>query len=100
MTCTPNPKRRPSASAKSSAWSDKYSKDTVVAAMQETQDYVERIVRRRLDSLPQGEWETTDYIDLDPGKGEGLVPIKIKLTLDGKGIHYDLSGSAPAVKPS
>ncbi|SDQ40478.1 hydantoinase B/oxoprolinase family protein [Arthrobacter crystallopoietes] len=77
---------------------DKYSKDTVVAAMQETQDYVERIVRRRLESLPQGQWETVDYIDFDPGKGEGLVPIHIKLTLDGKGIHYDLTGSAPAVE--
>lgn len=77
---------------------DKYSKSTVVAAMQETQDYVERIVLRRLESLPQGVWETTDYIDFDPGKGEGLVPIKIKLTLDGKGIHYDLTGSAPAVE--
>ncbi|MCB5291975.1 hydantoinase B/oxoprolinase family protein [Arthrobacter sp. SO3] len=76
----------------------KYSKATVVSAMQETQDYVERIVRRRLEHLPQGEWETTDYIDFDPGKGEGLVPIKIKLTLDGKGIHYDLTGSAPAVE--
>jgi N-methylhydantoinase B len=77
---------------------DKYSKQTVVAAMQETQDYVERIVRRRLENLPQGVWETTDYIDFDPGKGEGLVPIHIKLTLDGKGIHYDLTGSAPAVE--
>lgn len=77
---------------------EKYSKSTVVAAMQETQDYVERIVLRRLESLPEGVWETTDYIDFDPGKGEGLVPIKIKLTLDGKGIHYDLTGSAPAVE--
>ncbi len=76
---------------------DKYGKDTVVTAMQETQDYVERIVRRQLAGLPQGEWETTDYLDVDPGKGEGLVPIKIKLKLDGQGIHYDLSGSAPAV---
>ncbi|NVN00386.1 hydantoinase B/oxoprolinase family protein [Arthrobacter sp. SDTb3-6] len=76
---------------------DKYSKQTVVAAMQETQDYVERIVRRRLVTLPQGTWETTDYIDFDPGKGEGLVPIKIKLTLDGEGIHYDLNDCAPAV---
>ena len=77
---------------------DKYSKDTVVAAMQETQDYVERTVLRRLESLPRGEWATVDYIDFDPGKGEGLVPIKIKLTLDGTGIRYDLAGSAPAVE--
>lgn len=76
---------------------DRYSRETVVAAMQETQDYVQRTVLRQLEDLPQGEWETADYLDYDPGKGEGLVPIKIKLTLDGKGIHYDLTGSADAV---
>lgn len=76
---------------------DRYSRETVVAAMQETQDYVQRTVLRQLENLPQGEWETADYLDYDPGKGEGLVPIKIKLTLDGKGIHYDLTGSADAV---
>lgn len=75
----------------------KYGKQTVLAAMQETQDYVERTVLKRLESLPRGTWETTDYLDFDPSKGEGLIPIKVKLTLDGTGIHYDLSGSAPAV---
>lgn len=76
---------------------DKYSKSTVVAAMQETQDYVERIVLKSLAGMPKGEWETVDYLDADPALGEGMVPIKIKLTLDGNGIHYDLTGSAPAV---
>ncbi len=76
---------------------DKYSTATVVQAMQESQDYVERIVRRSLEHLPKGVWETVDYIDFDPDKPEGLVPIRIKLTLDGKGIHYDLTGSASAV---
>ncbi|MFG6157910.1 hydantoinase B/oxoprolinase family protein [Halomonas sp. 1390] len=76
---------------------DKYSKATVVAAMQETQDYVERVVLKSLAGMPKGEWETVDYIDADPALGEGMVPIRIKLTLDGNGIHYDLSGSAPAV---
>lgn len=76
---------------------DKYSKTTVVKAMQETQDYVERTVVKSLEGLPRGEWETVDYLDFDPAAGEGLVPIRIKLTLDGEGIHYDLTGSAPAV---
>ncbi|KAB1657765.1 hydantoinase B/oxoprolinase family protein [Pseudoclavibacter chungangensis] len=76
----------------------RYGTDTVTAAMTETQDYVERTVLRRLEGLPKGTWETADYIDLDPGKGEGLVPIRIKLTLDGSGIHYDLNGSAEAVE--
>jgi N-methylhydantoinase B len=76
----------------------RYGTQTVRTALQETQDYVERTVRRRLETLPHGTWETTDYIDVDPGKGEGLVPIKIKLTLDGNGIHYNLVGSAPVVE--
>lgn len=76
---------------------DKYSKSTVVAAMQETQDYVERIVLKSLAGMPKGAWETVDYLDVDPALGEGMVPIRIKLTLDGNGIHYDLTGSAPAV---
>ena len=76
----------------------RYSTETVKTALKETQDYVERTVRRRLKTLPRGTWETVDYIDADPGKGEGLVPIKIKLTLDGEGIHYDLIGSAPVVE--
>ncbi len=76
---------------------DRYGTETVELAMQETQDYVERTVRRRLADLPQGRWETVDYMDLDPGKSEGLVPIKIVMTLDGEGIHYNLEGSADVV---
>ena len=76
---------------------DRYGRDTVVTAMAEVQGYVERLVRHRLTELPRGEWEAVDYIDNDPGKPEGLVPITIKMTIDGDGIHYDLRGSAPAV---
>jgi N-methylhydantoinase B len=76
---------------------DKYSKDTVVIAFEEVQDYVERLARKRILELPDGEWEATDYIDYDPAHGEGLVPIKVKMRISGDQIHYDLSESAPAV---
>lgn len=76
---------------------ERYGTDTVTLAMQETQDYVERTVRRRLTELPTGTWSTVDYLDLDPGAEEGLVPIEITMTLDGTGMHYDLNGG-PAVK--
>lgn len=72
----------------------RYGTETVEAAMQETQDYVERTVRRRLEGLPHGTWETVDYLDLDPGAPESLVPVRIKMTLDGSGIHYDVEGGA------
>ncbi|MGW3470412.1 hydantoinase B/oxoprolinase family protein [Saccharopolyspora sp. NPDC000995] len=76
---------------------ERYGRDTVVAAMGGVQDYVERIVRLKLAELPKGEWETVDYLDADPSKPEGLVPISVKMRIDDDGIHYDLSGSAPAV---
>jgi N-methylhydantoinase B len=76
---------------------ERYGKDTVVAAMAGVQDYVERIVRHRLQELPRGQWESVDYLDADPGKPEGLVPIRIRMVIDDEGIHYDLDGSAPVV---
>lgn len=76
---------------------DKYGKDTVVTAFDEVQNYVERLARKRIAELPDGEWEAVDYIDYDPAHGEGLVPIKVKMRIEGDQIHYDLSESAPAV---
>lgn len=75
----------------------RYGTETVELAMQETQDYVERTVLRRLADLPRGTWTTVDYLDLDPGAPEALVPIEITMTLDGEGIHYSLKGG-PAIK--
>ncbi len=76
---------------------DRYGKDTVVAAFGEAQDYVERLTRARIADLPDGTWETTDYVDFDPGGDEGLVAIKVKLTIDGDEVHYDLNGADPAI---
>jgi N-methylhydantoinase B len=75
----------------------KYGRDTVVTAFGEVQDYVERLTRKRLAELPDGSWETEDYIDFDPAEGEGLVPVRVKLTIEGDTARYDLSGSHPAV---
>jgi N-methylhydantoinase B len=76
---------------------DKYGRGTILTAFDEVQDYVERLARKRIAELPDGVWETEDYIDSDPNREEGLVPIKVRLQIDGDQIHYDLSGSHPAV---
>jgi N-methylhydantoinase B len=76
---------------------ERYGKETILEAMNEVQDYVEDIVRAKVASLPDGVWETVDYLDSNPGNPEGLVPVKIKMTIEGDTIHYDLNGSAPAV---
>jgi N-methylhydantoinase B len=71
----------------------KYGRDKVVRGMEEVQDYVERAVRKRLAELPDGTWETVDYIDRDLGAGEGMIPIRIKMTIKGDTVHYDFTGS-------
>ncbi|MDR7223255.1 hydantoinase B/oxoprolinase family protein [Aminobacter aminovorans] len=74
---------------------DKYGVDTIKKSFAEVQDYVEDMTRQRISDLPDGTWETIDYIDVDPDLGEGLVPIKVKMTIDGDRVHYDLTGSHP-----
>jgi N-methylhydantoinase B len=71
----------------------KYGKETVLQAARECQAYVERITRSRVADLPDGTWETVDFIDQDPEVGEGLIPVKVKMTIQGDQITYDLEGS-------
>lgn len=76
---------------------ERYGKETVKQAFREVQDYVERIVRGRVAKLPDGTWETEDFIDFDPAGEEGMIPVKVRLTIDGDTLRYDLSGSRPAI---
>ncbi|MSR13408.1 MAG: hydantoinase B/oxoprolinase family protein [Gammaproteobacteria bacterium] len=75
----------------------KYGVATVKTAFAEVQDYVERAVRLRLSELPDGSWETVDFIDQDPSESEGLIPIRVKMTIRGDSIEFDLSGSHPTI---
>ncbi len=76
---------------------ERYDTATVVAAFGAVQDYVERLTRARIAELPDGTWQTTDFIDFDPAREEGLVAVELRLTIDGDEIQYDLSGSDPAI---
>ncbi len=71
----------------------KYGRDTVETGLSAVQDYVERAVRQRIAALPDGSWETVDFIDRDPAGGEGMIPIRIKLTIKGDKAFYDFTGS-------
>ena len=53
---------------------DKYSRDTIVTAFAEVQDYVENLTRTRIAELPDGVWETEDYLDSDPTLRGGADP--------------------------
>lgn len=72
---------------------EKYGVNTILTAFNEVQDYVERLARMKIKALPDGTWETTDYIDMDPEIGDGLIPINVKMTIKDDEVFYDLSGS-------
>jgi N-methylhydantoinase B len=76
---------------------DKYGKQTVLAGFAGVQDYVERAMRQRLAALPDGVWETQDFVDRDPAAGEGMIPIKVKMTITGDKVIYDFTGSHPCI---
>ena len=71
----------------------KYGRDTVVAGFAAVQDYVEQATRQRIAALPDGTWESVDYVDRDPGAGEGLIPVRVKLIIKGDEVTYDFTGS-------
>ncbi|MBA4536162.1 hydantoinase B/oxoprolinase family protein [Bacillus aquiflavi] len=75
----------------------KYGLETVLTAFSEVQDYVERLTRARIRELADGTWETTDFIDMDPVQGDGLIPIKVKMTIHDDEIEYNMSGSHPYI---
>ena len=66
-----------------------------MTAFGEVQDYVERLTRQRIAEMPDGVWETEDYIDYDPSMGEGLIPIKVKMTIEGDQLSLRPLGLAP-----
>ncbi len=72
---------------------EKYELDTVLDAFKEVQKYVERLTRAKVQELPDGVWETVDYMDMDPEQGDGLIPIKVRMKIEGDQIFYDLNGS-------
>ncbi len=76
---------------------DKYGVETIKTAFAEVQDYVERAVRQRLAELPDGEWETVDYVDQDPSGEEGMIPIHVKMIIRGDEVEFDLTGSHPTI---
>lgn len=76
---------------------EKYGLETVMLAFEECKDYVERIMRARIQELPRGTWVAEDYIDMDPDGEEGLIPVRVALTIQEGELHYDLEGSHPYI---
>jgi N-methylhydantoinase B len=70
-----------------------YGVDTVDAVSDDLIRQSERLVRRRLSELPDGEWQAREYIDM-PGP---TAKVQVTATKDGDTLTYDFSGSSEQV---
>ncbi len=59
----------------------------------ELKKYTERMVRKRIEKIPKGEYEGEDYIELD----HQLARIRVRVKI-GKEIKIDFSGSSKAMR--
>jgi len=75
-----------------------YGLDAFLAAQEGIIDYVERVVRRRLRELPDGEWYAMGYHDHD-GVTDKLYPICCRLIKQADRLTVDLTGTARQVSP-
>jgi N-methylhydantoinase B len=62
--------------------------------MDALKDYTERMMRARIEQIPDGEYEFEDFLD-DDGFGSPPVQIHCRLTIRGDEAVVDYSGSAP-----
>lgn len=59
-------------------------------------NYAERIMRRTLAEIPDGEYEAVDYLD-DDGESDAPIRIRTRITIAGERARVDFSGSSPQV---
>ena len=76
----------------------RYGADGVVALMNATMDYSERLTRHCLSELPDGEATFTDWIDDDQIDVGVPIPLVCTVRKRGDTMEVDWTGSAPQVK--
>jgi N-methylhydantoinase B len=74
----------------------KYGKATVQRTGEHLLDQGERISRKIIESLPNGEYFADDYIDSD-GLGNGPFKVQVKVTITDNRFICDFRGSHPQV---
>ncbi len=75
---------------------DRYGEENVRLAMTEVIAYTERMTRKAIAEIPDGEYEGEDYADTD-GFSDEPIRIKVKLIVKGEEITVDFAGTDPIV---
>ena len=77
----------------------RWGSETVEAGIEALLDYAERLTRRQIEQIPDGDYEFEDFMD-DDGSSPDAEPIRFKLRVSVRGsdIHFDFTGTADQVK--
>lgn len=78
---------------------DRYSWDHYSQAIAEVLDHTERIVRREIEAIPDGDYEAEFFLDGDGDDGSPLgekLRVHVRVLIDGDRMTVDLSESADA----
>ncbi|MGQ9472294.1 MAG: hydantoinase B/oxoprolinase family protein [Candidatus Aminicenantales bacterium] len=77
----------------------KYGVIHVLSYMRHLQDYTERIIRKTLRDIPDGNYRFHDFLD-DDGVASRPVRIEVEVRIKGDEAEVDFSGSDPQVEGS
>ena len=75
-----------------SALFDRYGRDTLDFYVDKLLEYTEDRARAELESLPRGTFEAQGWLD-DDGVSDRPVHLKARVTLDGRSVRFDFTGS-------
>lgn len=74
-----------------------YGKDTVIQATRQLMDYTERMLRKEIEKIPDGDYTAEGFLD-DDGRNRGVnLPIQVTVKVRGDGVEVDLTGSSDQV---
>ena len=76
---------------------DTYGRATVEQASKQLMDYSEKMLRREIAKIPDGEYVAEGFLD-DDGRTRGVhLPIKVTVRVTGDDVEVDMTGSSPQV---
>ena len=74
---------------------------TVDSAIEALMDHAEALTRAEIETIPDGNYEFTDWLDGDGGSPPSEpLPFTVTVGVSGSDIHFDFTGTAPQVPTS
>lgn len=77
-----------------------YGVDTILTLFEQMKDYSEQRVREKLATIPDGKWTEVHYCETSVEPDEEPMRVRLTLSKEGSGLHWDFEGCSPQSKQS